>query len=335
MIVDCAHYKDGLRQHSEPLPLEQASSCVKGEAGEFVWVGLHEPSTEEMDEVAKRFGLHELAVEDARHAHQRPKLEDYEDSWFIVLKTARYHDDEETVHFGEIDIFIGRHYLVHVRHGEASGLRGARQRIQENRELLKQGPAAVVWAILDQVVDDYMPVVEGIDDDIEEVEQQVFGLAEDATEEGTDRAVPVTERIYFLKREVIEFHRAVWPLLGPLDAAARGAFPGMDEQLRRYLRDVADHAQRIDEIVNSQRELLTSILEANLALVSVNQNEVVKKISGYAALITVPTFIASVYGMNFENMPELRWAAGYPLALGLMAATVAVLFTILRRARWI
>ena len=334
MIVDCAHYKEGVRQHSEALPLEQASTCVEGEPGEFVWVGLHEPSDEEMQKVAKLFDLHELAVEDAHHAHQRPKIEDYGDSWFLVLKTARYHDDEETVHFGEIDIFIGAHYVVHVRHGEGSGLRGARQRIQENRELLKQGPGAVVWAILDQVVDDYMPVVEGIDDDIEEVEQQVFGLAEDASEAGS-RSVPVTERIYFLKREVIDFHRAVWPLLAPLDAASRGAFPGIDEQLRRYMRDVADHAKRVDDTVNSQRELLTSILEANLALVSVNQNEVVKKISGYAALITVPTFIASVYGMNFKHMPELGWAAGYPLALALMAATVAFLFTILRRAHWL
>ncbi len=335
MIVDCAHYKEGTRQHSEPLPLEQASTCVAGEPGEFVWVGLHEPSDEEMEQVARLFGLHELAVEDARHAHQRPKLEDYDDSWFIVLKTARYHDEEETVHFGEIDVFIGRHYVVHVRHGEGSGLRGARQRLQENRELLEQGPAAVVWAILDQVVDDYMPVVEGIDDDIEEVEQQVFGLGEDGTEAGTTRTVPVTERIYFLKREVIEFHRAVWPLLAPLEVAARGAFPGMNDQLRRYLRDVSDHTRRIDEFVNSQRELLTSILEANLALVSVNQNEVVKRISGYAALIAVPTFIASVYGMNFEHMPELDSPAGYPLVLALMAATVAVLFRLLRRARWI
>jgi magnesium transporter len=335
MIVDCAHYKDGARQHSETLPLEQAATCVAGEPGEFVWVGLHEPSDEEMEQVARLFGLHELAVEDARHAHQRPKMEDYDDSWFIVLKTARYHDEEETVHFGEIDVFVGRDYVVHVRHGEGSELRGARHRLQERKDLLEQGPAAVVWAILDQVVDDYMPVVEGIDDDIEEVEEQVFGLADDGSEAGRPGAVPVTERIYFLKREVIEFHRAVWPLLAPLNTAARGGFPGMNEQLRRYLRDVADHAQRIDEFVNSQRELLTSILEANLALVSVNQNEVVKRISGYAALIAVPTFISGVYGMNFEHMPELDSPAGYPLVLALMAATIVVLFSILRRARWI
>jgi magnesium transporter len=325
VIVDCAHYRDGVRQHEDALSLEQAAACAKKGEGEFVWVGLFEPTDEEMEEVAKLFGLHELAVEDAERAHQRPKIEDYEDSYFIVLKTARYHDESETVHFGEIDLFVGPSYVVHVRHGEGSGLRGARRRLQERPDLMKLGPAAVVWAIVDQVVDDYQPVVQGIDDDIEEVEQAVFN---------PEDAAP-TERIYFLKREVIEFHRAVWPLLGPLESIERGAFPGMDEQLRRYLRDVSDHSRRVDEAITSQRELLTSILEANLALVSVNQNEVVKRISGYAALIAVPTFIASVYGMNFEYMPELDWRIGYPLVLALMAAVVTFLFVLLRRARWI
>jgi magnesium transporter len=325
VIVDCAHYRDGVRQHEEALSLEQAAACAKKGEGEFVWVGLFEPTDEEMQEVASLFGLHELAVEDAERAHQRPKMEDYEDSYFIVLKTARYHDESETVHFGEIDLFVGSGYAVHVRHGEGSGLRGARRRLQQRPDLMKLGPAAVVWAIVDQVVDDYEPVVAGIDDDIEEVERAVFD---------PEAAAP-TERIYFLKREVIEFHRATWPLLGPLESIERGAFPQMDDQLRRFFRDVADHARRVDEAVTSQRELLTSVLEANLALVSVNQNEVVKRISGYAALIAVPTFIASVYGMNFEYMPELDWRVGYPLALALMAAVVAFLFVVLRRARWI
>ena len=327
MIVDCAHYKDGVRQHEGPMPLDDAATCLEGEPGqgEFVWVGLLEPSKEEIEEVAELFDLHELAVEDASHAHQRPKIEDYGDSYFIVLKTARYHDESETVHFGEIDIFVGSGYVVHVRHGEASGLKGARRRLQERPDLLKQGPGAVVWAILDQVVDDYMPVVEGIDDDVEEVEAAVFDPGVDAP----------TERIYFLKREVIEFRRAVWPLLSPLEAIERGAFPGLDEQLRRYLRDVSDHAHRVDETINSQRELLTSVLEANLALVSVNQNEVVKKISAYAALIGVPTLIASIYGMNFEHMPELQWHVGYPLALLTMLVVGGVLFQVFRRARWL
>jgi magnesium transporter len=326
VIVDCAHYKDGARQHEPPMPLEEAARRAGGDrADEFVWVGLHDPTEEEMEEVAKLFDLHELAVEDAERAHQRPKVEDYDESFFIVLKTARYDDESETVEFGEIEIFVGQGYVVHVRHGKGSGLKGARQRLQERRDLLEQGPIAVVWAILDQVVDDYLPVVQGIDDDIEEVEAAVFDPEAEAP----------TQRIYFLKREVIEFHRAVWPLLAPLESIERGAFPGIDDQMRRFLRDVADHARRIDESVTSQRELLTSVLEANLALVSVNQNEVVKKISAYAALIGVPTFIASVYGMNFEHMPELTSPLGYPLALAGMGVVVAVLFTALRRARWL
>jgi magnesium transporter len=277
-----------------------------------------------MRQVAAQFSLHELAVEDAEQAHQRPKLEDYEDSYFIVLRTAHYHDDSETVHFGEIDVFVGPGYVVSVRHGPGTGLRGARQRLEERPDLLKLGPAAVVWAIVDQVVDDYLPVTEGIDDDIEEVEQAVF-----------DAESEPTERIYFLKREVIEFHRAVWPLLTPLESIVAGAIAGLDDQLRRYLRDVADHAKRIDEIVNSQRELLTSVLEANLALVSVKQNEVVKKISSWAAIIAVPTFIASVYGMNFEHMPELHQRIGYPLALAAMVISVALLYRFFRRVGWL
>jgi len=324
MIVDCAHYRDGVRQHEEAMTVEEASARVGDAPGDFVWIGLHEPTDDEMGQVAGRFGLHELAVEDAEHAHQRPKIEDYDDSYFIVLKTAHYHEDTETVHFGEIDLFVGSGYLVSVRHGPGTELRGARRRLEERQDLLKLGPAAVVWAIVDQVVDDYLPVTEGIDDDIEEVEQAVF-----------DEESEPTERIYFLKREVIEFHRAVWPLLNPLESIVAGAIPGLDDQLRRYLRDVADHARRIDEIVNSQRELLTSVLEANLALVSVRQNEVVKQISSWAAIIAVPTFIASVYGMNFEHMPELHHRIGYPLALAAMALSVAVLYRFFRRVGWL
>ena len=324
MIVDCAHYRDGARQHEGPKELADAASCAGDGPGEFVWVGLHEPTDEEMDQAAQLFGLHELAVEDASRAHQRPKMEDYEGSYFIVLKTARYHDENEEVHFGEIDVFLGASYVVVVRHGEGTELRSARKRLEERPDLLKLGPASVVWAIVDKVVDDYMPVVAGIDDDIEEVEKAVF-----------DTDSEPTERVYFLKREVIEFHRAVFPLLAPLESIERGAFPNMDDQLRRYLRDVADHARRVDETINSQRELLTSVLEANLALVSVRQNEVVKKISGYAALIAVPTFMASIWGMNFEHMPELDWRVSYPLALLAMALVVALSYRFLRRAGWI
>jgi magnesium transporter len=324
MIIDCAHYKDGKRQHEGELPLEEAARCVTGQPGEFVWLGLFEPSGEELQEVAEHFHLHELAVEDAERAHQRPKLEDYDDSFFIVLKTARYDQEAEQVHFGEVHLFVSRDYVIAVRHGEGSELTGARRRLEERPELLKQGTPAVVWAILDKVVDDYYPVVQGIEDDIEEVEAQVFGEAE-----------APTERIYFLKREVIEFHRAVGPLLVPLERLETGSVSrAIDDELRRYFRDVADHARRVDEQVNSQRELLTSALEANLALVSVRQNDVIKEISSWAAIITVPTFIASVYGMNFEHMPELKWKLGYPLALLTMAAAVVLLRRFFKRIGW-
>ena len=324
MIVNCAHYKDGVRQHEGRMELDEAVGCVAAGEG-FVWLGLHEPSEEEMEEVARRFGLHELAVEDAERAHQRPKIEDYDDSYFIVLRTARYHDDTETVHFGEIHLFVAERYVITVRHGEASGLAPARQRLEGRTDLLRLGPASVVWAVIDKVVDDYAPVVAGIEDDIEEVEQAVFD----------EHASPPTQRIYFLKREVIEFRRAVWPLLAPLETLEQGAYPGIEEQLARYFRDVADHARRIDEQVNSQRELLTSVLEANLALVSVGQAEVVKKISSVAAIIAVPTFIASVYGMNFDDMPELTWGFGYPLALGVMVLSSAFLYRFFRRIGWL
>ena len=323
MIIDCAHYKDGVRQNDEAMDLEEASRCVGGK-NEFVWLGMLEPSAEELSRVKELFDLHELAVEDAYRAHQRPKLEDYDDSYFIVLKTARYDQDREEVEFGEIQLFVARPYVISVRHGEASSLRGARERLETRRDVLSVGSAAVVWAILDQVVDDYAPVVDGIEDDIEEVESEVF-----------EEAVEPTQRIYKLKREVIEFHRAVWPLIGPLGELESGGIAEIDENLRRYFRDVADHARRVDEQVQSQRELLTSILEANLALVSVRQNEVVKQISSYAAIIAVPTFIASVYGMNFRHMPELRAEAGYPLALLAMAISVVGLIWFFKRIRWL
>jgi magnesium transporter len=323
VIVDCAHYRDGRRQNEGKLPLDVAASCVVGD-GDFVWLGLFEPTVSELRDVGERFGLHELALEDAYRAHQRPKLEDYEDSYFVVLHPARYDDDREEVEFGEIMLFLSSTYVIAVRHGEASGLELARKRLEQRPELLDQGPAAAVWAILDKVVDDYMPVVAGIDNDITEVEQEIFAERSDST-----------QRIYFLKREVIEFHHAVSPLLPPLEALERGAFPQLSEELRRYFRDVADHARRVDEQVTAQRELLTSILEANLALLSVKQNEVVRTISAWVAIIAVPTFLASIWGMNFADMPELREPWGYPMALGLMAVAVAVLHRFFRRIDWL
>ncbi len=323
MIVDCAHYRDGRRQHEGPLEIETAAAKAKGD-GDFVWLGLHDPDDGELDRIAAAFDLHELAVEDAKQAHQRPKLEDYDDSYFIVLRPARYDDEAEELIFGEIHVFAGPGYVIAVRHGEASGLAGARRHLEGHEDLLRAGPAAVVWAILDKVVDDYAPVVAGIEDDIEEVETEIFQERHDST-----------QRIYFLKREVIEFHRAVSPLLVPLEGLERGVYGEIDEQLRRYFRDVADHARRIDELVLGQRELLTSILEANLALLGVQQNEVIRGISAWAAIIAVPTFLASIWGMNFSHMPELDEVWGYPVALALMAVAVFFLYRFFRRIDWL
>jgi magnesium transporter len=325
VIVDCAHYRGGARQHEGPLGLEEAAAiAARGGGDEFVWLGLHEPDPEELEQVQRAFGLHELAVEDARKAHQRPKIEDYDDSYFVVLKTALYDDEREEVEFGEVHLFLGSGYALTIRHGVASDLAPARRRLEQRPELLGEGPASVVWAVTDKIVDDYIPVVDGIDNDIQEVEEQVFAGQGGAT-----------ERIYMLKRKVIEFHRAVFPLLAPLEAIERGAFPQIGDNARRFLRDVADHARRIEEQVGSQRELLTSILEANLALLSVRQNEVVRAISAWAAIIAVPTFIASVYGMNFEHMPELDSRLGYPLVLLVMAACVLVLYRFFKRIAWL
>jgi len=323
MIVDCAHYRDGARQHDGPLEIERAAELCKG-GGEFVWLGLLEPTVEELDEVGETFGLHELALEDAHNPHERPKLEDYDESIFIVLRTARYVDEKEEVEFGEIHLFLGSGYAIVVRHGEASDLRAARRRLEQRPELLREGPGSVAWAVLDKVVDDYMPVVDGIENDISEVEEDIFAGQGEST-----------QRIYFLKREVIQFHHAVSPLLVPLEMLERGAYPQLPEPLTRYVRDVGDHARRVNEQVNGQRELLTSILEANLALLSVRQNEVVREISAWAAIIAVPTFIASVYGMNFEYMPELDSRIGYPLVLVVMLVAIFTLHRFFKRIQWL
>lgn len=324
MIVDCAHYRGGERQQRDPLEIELAAEIAAvADEGEFIWLGLRDPTEDELSRAQEAFDLNPLAVEDARHAHQRPKMEDYDGSVFIVLRPARYDDATESVEFGEIHLFLSRHYAIAVRRGDASELTPARQRLEQSG-LLEHGVGAVSWAVLDKVVDDYLPVVDGIDEDIQEVEQDIFARGNDST-----------QRIYFLKREVIEFHRAVAPLLPNLEALERGAYPQIDENLRRYFRDVADHARRVDEQVNAQRELLTSILEANLALLSVKQNEVVRAISAWAAIIAIPTFVASIWGMNFEYMPELDERWGYPLALAIMVVAAVALHRLFRRIQWL
>jgi magnesium transporter len=324
MIVDCAYYRDRARQNEEPLTIERARELIGTGMG-FVWLGLKDPSSEEVESATRAFDVPGLAIEDSEEFHQRPKLDEHGDHFFGVVKTAWYEEAKEEVHFGEIHVFLGPGYVITVRHGEAANLGPARRHLeQDHADLLDVGGAAVVWSILDQVVDGYDPVIAGIDDDIEEVEQAVF-------ESGAES----TERVYFLKREVIEFHRAVAPLIPPLEAIERGAFPQMPEELRRFFREVGGRVRRIDEQINSQRELLTSILEANLSLISVRQNQVVQAISAWAAIIAVPTFFASIWGMNFDHMPELGLRFGYPLALLVMLSATLLLYRFFKRIQWL
>jgi magnesium transporter len=323
MIVDLALYKDGRRQPGK-LDLHEAfDHCINDES--FVWIGLYEPTEEEFESVRVAFDLHELAVEDAIHAHQRPKLEVFGDTVFIVLKTARYVDEEEVVEFGEILLFLGPGFIVTVRHGEATNLHVVRETIEEQPERLRRGPGAVLHAIVDHVVDDYSPAIEGLRVDIEEVESEVFSPTR------TNSA----ERIYKLKREVLEFTRAAAPLVEPIDRLASGHYELVHPEVRAYFRDVNDHLIRVHEQLDGFRELLTSVLTANLTQVSVRQNDDVRKISAWVAIIAVPTMVAGIYGMNFDHMPELRWELGYPLVIALMGLICTTLFWRFKRAGWL
>jgi magnesium transporter len=324
VIVDCAVYEGGRRRDGE-VPVEQAYQAARADDQAFVWIGLHEPTEEEFDSIQREFQLHELAVEDAIKAHQRPKLEVYDDTIFIVLKTARYVDPAEVVRLGEILIFIGEGFVITVRHGEASELKGVRKRLEEDTELLSHGPGAVLHAILDRVVDDYGPAITGLREDIEQVEAQVFS---------TSRRNPA-ERIYKLQREVQEFLRATDPLVDPVKQLASGRFEVIAPEIRTYFRDVADHLLRVNSQIEGFQDLLTSILQANLAQVTVRQNEDVRKISAYVAILAVPTMIAGIYGMNFEHMPELTWTFGYPLVVGVMLVICTGLYAYFKRSGWL
>src|SRR5918911_1197937 len=323
MIVDCAHYRDGRRQHEGRMGPREAAAICRRETG-FVWLGMVEPGPEELDTIQRIFGLHELAVEDAQSFHLRPKVERYEGGiTFVVLRTARYVTEREEVEFGEISMFIGRGFVITTRRGVASDLHGARLRLEQRPKLLEEGPAAVLWAILDKVVDDYAPVVEGLHQDIEEVEQMVFAGA----------AAP-THRIYMLRREVTDFYRAVHPLLGPAAAIVQGGVLEISDGLLTYFRDVDDHLKLVNEEIVAQRDLLSTILQANMAVVSNEQNDVVRRISSWAAIITVPTFITSFYGMN-TFVPDLHAHTTFFAAVVLMLASGLGLWVLFKRVGWL
>jgi magnesium transporter len=323
MIVDCAVYEDGKRRVGE-LPLHQAHEAASGD-GAFVWIGLHEPDAQEFDAVAAEFELHPLAVEDAITAHQRPKIEMYGNSVFMVLKPAVYVDHEEVVKLGEIMLFVGENFIISVRHGDLSELSGVRERVEEEPDELRRGPSGVLHAIVDKVVDDYFPVIDGVEVDIEEVERQVFS---------TSRSNPA-ERIFKLKREVLEFYGATAPLTDPLDRLVQEDNPLMHEDVRPYFRDVHDHLLRVVGRIEGFRDLLTSVLTANLTQVSIRQNDDTRKITAWVAIGAVPTIIGAIYGMNFDHMPELRWTFGYPLVIAVMALICLLLYWRFKSADWL
>ncbi|MFI1430721.1 magnesium and cobalt transport protein CorA [Streptomyces lydicus] len=328
-IVDCGVYREGRRVSDHVSPAE-AMAGVRSEGG-FAWIGLHEPTEAEFAGIAKEFGLHPLAVEDAVHAHQRPKLERYDETLFTVFKTVHYveHTEltatSEVVETGEVMCFTGRDFIVTVRHGGQGSLRALRHRLQDDPELLAKGPSAVLHAIADQVVDGYMAVANAVQDDIDEVEIDVFssGTNGKGNGNGTKGSAKGGDagRIYQLKREVLEFKRAVSPLLRPMQLLSERPMRLVDSDIQKYFRDVADHLARVNEQVLSFDDLLNSILQANLSQAAVAQNEDMRKITAWAAIFAVPTMIAGIYGMNFTYMPELHWKYGYP---AMMLVTVAI-----------
>jgi magnesium transporter len=336
-LVDNAVYVDG-RRTADPRSLDETYELLRERHG-MAWIGLYRPDVAEIRSVAKEFDLHPLAVEDAIAAHQRAKLERYGTTLFIVLRPARYLDDAERVEFGELHVFTGRDFVVTIRQAETPDLGRVRDRLERAPELLRLGPEAVLYAILDQVVDEYAPVVAGLENDIDEIEDQLFK---------GDPAV--SRRIYELSREVIEFQRATHPLLDMLTSLEAGFEKyKVDLELQRSLRDVHDHAIRIVERADSFRALLQNALTVQTTLVgqqqneemrslteaSLAQNEEVKRISAWAAILFAPTLVGTIYGMNFDHMPELHWLLGYPYALALMLVTSVTLYLVFKRRSWL
>ncbi|WP_324013913.1 magnesium/cobalt transporter CorA [Microbacterium sp. JZ37] len=336
-LIDNAVYVDGHRT-ADPADLTATRETMRDRDG-MAWIGLYRPTAEEIRAIAAEFSLHPLAVEDALKGHQRAKLERYGDTLFVVLRPARYRDDEEQVEFGELHLFVGPDFVVTIRHAEAPDLASVRRRLEASPQLLAMGPEAVLYAVLDEVVDKYAPVVAGLENDIDEIEDELFSGADSAS-----------RRIYELAREVIGFQRATQPLVAMLEALLRGSDKyRVDLELQRYLRDVLDHALRIADRTGAFRSILENALtvDATLAAQRQNdemrrmtefnlaQNEEIKKISSWAAILFAPTLVGTVYGMNFEHMPELDWTYGYPLSLALMVGLGLALWGVFKRKRWL
>lgn len=323
-VVNCVAYDTGGFRVGE-VPVEDISEVMK-DPDRFVWVGLHEPSAELLKQIQEEFGLHDLAIEDALRAHQRPKIERYDGSLFIVLRTVEILPGKTEVSFGETHLFIGRRYLVSVRHGSSMSHVDLRQRCEAAPTLMAQGPGFALYALMDFIVDRYFPVVDSLEGELEKLEEQVF-------QDQFDRET--TGRIYDLKRELLGVKRAVSPLVDVCNQLLRFDLDLIPEKTKPYFRDVYDHVVRINEMVDTLRELLTAALEANLSMVTVAQNEITKQLAAWAAIIALPTMVAGIYGMNFKFMPELDWRFGYPLVMGGIALMCGFLYWRFKRAGWL
>jgi magnesium transporter len=323
-VINCVAYgADGHRIGD--VPLADVSEVLKI-PDRFVWVGLLEPNAELLRQVQEEFGLHDLAIEDALRAHQRPKAEEYGDTLFVVVRTAHWMADVDELGVGETHVFVGPQFVVTIRHGVSSSYQAVRSRCESAPHLLRHGPGFALYAILDFVVDEYFPVVDRLEELIEEIEERVYaGTVTNAT----------TTQVFGLKSDLVALKRAVSPLIDVCNRLLRFDVSVITPDTKLYLRDVYDHVVRVNESIDTLRELSTGALEAHLALVSVQQNETMKKLAAGAAIIGVPTAIAGIYGMNFDHIPELHWSLGYPFALGLMALSCGVLYWRFRKAGWL
>lgn len=327
MIVDCALYREG-RRSERPRDFSAALGEARSEENAFLWIGLYEPTEAEFEQITQDFGLHPLAVEDALCAHQRPKLEIYADSLFLVLKPVSYEGDDGGLTTGEVMVFVGDSFVLTVRHGEANPLGAVRTRLEDDPGVLRHGPSAVLYAVSDAVVDHYLDVAAALHTDLDELEAGVFATN---SRVGADTA----SRIYEFKRRALEFRRATMPLSDPVTRLTGAGVPFVHKDSRLFFRDVADHLSRVNEQVESIDRLLTDILSAYLAQMGVRQNDDMRKISAWAAMFAVPTAIAGVYGMNFDHMPELHWVWGYPAVILLMLTVCFILFRVFKRRGWL
>jgi magnesium transporter len=322
-IVNCVSYKGGRRIGD--VEIEQIGQRLR-QTDQFIWIGLYEPSEELLKEVQQQFGLHDLAIEDAHVAHQRPKVELYGDSLFVVLRTAHMNHERKKIEFGETHVFLGARYVVTVRHDASLSYAPVRTRVETTPHLLGKGPGFALYALMDFIVDQYFPIVDALEHELQALERKIFGEA---------FSRETAAQIYQLQGELLAFKRVVSPLIEVCNRLMRFDLVLISEDTQPYFRDVYDHVVRVNEMVDSLRELLTTALEANFSLMSIAQNEVMKRFAGWGAIIALPTMVAGIYGMNFEIMPELHWSLGYPVVLGFTVVLCVFLYIQFRRAGWL